>query len=142
GGAELLVQDHVAAAGAERDLDRVGHLVDAGLEPPPPLFGELQDLRHGVPYLTMASTSRALRMSRSSPSTVISVPPYFEETTVSPSLTSTGMSSPVCSDRLPGPTARTSPCWGFSWAVSGMTSPEAVFSSDSPGLTTIRSSRG
>src|SRR5580765_2638470 len=52
------------------------------------------------------------------------------------------MSSPVCSDRRPGPTASTSPCWGFSLAVSGMTRPLAVVSSDSPGLTTMRSSRG
>src|SRR3954463_15660304 len=52
------------------------------------------------------------------------------------------MISPVCSERLPGPTARTSPCWGFSLAVSGMTRPLAVVSSDSPGLTTMRSSRG
>src|SRR5690606_14330298 len=52
------------------------------------------------------------------------------------------MSSPLWSERRPGPTARTSPCWGFSLAVSGMTRPLAVVSSDSPGLTTIRSSRG
>ena len=31
-GAELLVEDHVAALGAERDLDCVGDCVDAGLE--------------------------------------------------------------------------------------------------------------
>ena len=31
-GAELLVQHHVAALGAERDLDGVGELVDAALE--------------------------------------------------------------------------------------------------------------
>ena len=31
-GAELLVEDDVAALGAERDLDRVGDGVDAGLE--------------------------------------------------------------------------------------------------------------
>ena len=37
---------------------------------------------------TIASTSRLVRMNRSSPSTVISVPPYFEYTTVSPTLTS------------------------------------------------------
>src|SRR5437899_61508 len=52
------------------------------------------------------------------------------------------MISPVCSERFPRPTARTSPCWGFSLAVSGMTKPLAVVSSDSPGLTTMRSSRG
>src|SRR3954464_5532957 len=52
------------------------------------------------------------------------------------------MISPVWSARRPGPTARTSPCWGFSLAVSGMTRPLAVFSSDSFGFTTMRSSRG
>jgi len=33
-----------------------------------------------------------------------------------------GMMSPEFSARRPGPTARISPCWGFSLAVSGMTS--------------------
>src|SRR5262249_3774352 len=56
----------------------------------------------------LASTSRLVRMSRSSPSTAISVPPYFEYTTRSPTATSTGMSSPECSERRPGPTASTS----------------------------------
>src|ERR1700723_1468370 len=55
---------------------------------------------------------------------------------------SSGMMSPVVSERRPGPTARTSPCWGFSLAVSGMTRPEAVVSSASLGRTTIRSSSG
>src|SRR5690349_1596798 len=52
------------------------------------------------------------------------------------------MISPVWSERRPGPTARTSPCWGFSLAVSGMTRPDAVVSSDSLGRTTMRSSSG
>ena len=34
GGAELLVEDDVAALGAERDLDRVGELVDAAQDAP------------------------------------------------------------------------------------------------------------
>ena len=42
----------------------------------------------------------------------------------------------------PGPTAMTSPSWGFSLAVSGMTRPEAVVCSASRVLTRIRSSRG
>ena len=46
--------------------------------PAPGLFGVLDDLGHQRPYLTIARTSRALRISRSSPSMVISVPPYFE----------------------------------------------------------------
>jgi hypothetical protein len=48
GGAELLVQDHVAALGAERDLDGVGQRVDAALQRPPGLLVELEDLRHEV----------------------------------------------------------------------------------------------
>src|SRR5919107_1376843 len=60
---------------------------------------------------------------------------------LSPTATSRGTRLPLSSMR-PGPIARTSPSWGFSLAVSGMTSPEAVVSSASSGLTTIRSSRG
>ena len=48
GGAELLVEHDVAALRAERDLDRVGQLVDAGLEGAPRVLVELEDLRHGV----------------------------------------------------------------------------------------------
>ena len=78
GGAELLVEDDVAALRAERDLDGVGQLVHAGLEGAAGVLVELQDLGHVVSYLTMtARTSRALRMRTSSPSTVISVPPYL-----------------------------------------------------------------
>src|SRR5690625_6150707 len=51
------------------------------------------------------------------------------------------MRSPLSSKR-PAPTATTSPSWGFSLAVSGMTRPEAVVCSASSGLTTTRSSRG
>ena len=46
--------------------------------------------------------------------------------TLSPTLMSSGMRSSPSSLNRPGPTARTSPSWGFSLAVSGMTSPEAV----------------
>src|SRR5690349_21465818 len=61
--------------------------------------------------------------------------------TLSPTLTSSGTRLPLSSMR-PGPMARTSPSWGFSLAVSGMTRPEAVVCSASSGLTTRRSSRG
>src|SRR4051794_13673194 len=61
--------------------------------------------------------------------------------TLSPMLTSSGTRLPLSSMR-PGPMARTSPSWGFSLAVSGMTRPEAVVCSASSGWTTIRSSRG
>ena len=49
---------------------------------------KFQHLRHGgLPHLpTMARTSRLVRIKRSSPSMVTSVPPYFEYKTVSPSL--------------------------------------------------------
>jgi len=47
-----------------------------------------------------------------------SVPDHLPNSTVSPTLTSMGMSLPV-SSRPPGPTARTRPCCGFSFAVSG-----------------------
>src|SRR6266540_3892712 len=60
--------------------------------------------------------------------------------TVSPTLTSSDTRVP--SSNRPGPTATTSPSCGFSLAVSGMTMPEAVVSSPSPGLTTMRSSSG
>src|SRR3954469_13355114 len=42
----------------------------------------------------------------------------------------------------PGPTATTSPSWGFSFAVSGMTRPDAVTCSASSCLMTMRSSSG
>src|SRR6185312_7632618 len=61
--------------------------------------------------------------------------------TLSPTATSSGTRLPLSSMR-PGPIAWTSPSWGFSLAVSGMTRPEAVVCSASSGLTTMRSSRG
>src|ERR671921_1314339 len=61
--------------------------------------------------------------------------------TLSPTATSSGTRLPLSSTR-PGPIARTSPSWGFSFAVSGMTRPEAVVCSASTALTTMRSSSG
>ena len=46
GGAPLLVEDDVAALGAERHLDGVGELVDAALEGAAGVLVELQDLGH------------------------------------------------------------------------------------------------
>jgi hypothetical protein len=48
-GAELLVDDDVAAARAEGHLDRVGQLVDAALEGTPRVLVELDDLGHARP---------------------------------------------------------------------------------------------
>mgnify|MGYP007099124424 CR=1 FL=1 len=47
-GAELLVEDDVAALRAERHLDRVGEVVHAALERTAGVLVELQDLRHLV----------------------------------------------------------------------------------------------
>src|SRR6476620_7334577 len=52
------------------------------------------------------------------------------------------MRSSPSSFQRPGPTARTSPSWGFSLAVYGMTRPDAVVCSASTDLTTMRSSSG
>lgn len=48
GSAELLVDDDVAALGADRHLDRVGKLVDAALKGATGVLVELQNLRHGL----------------------------------------------------------------------------------------------
>src|SRR4051812_41231690 len=52
GGAPLLVEHHVLALRAERDSDRVGELVDAGLQAAPCLLTELQQLRSQWSLLT------------------------------------------------------------------------------------------
>src|SRR5690348_2730904 len=93
-------------------------------------------------YWTLASTSDSRRTSSSSPSTLISVPPYLLYRTSSPSATSSGVRLPVSSLTLPSPTARTLPFWGFSFAVSERTMPLAVCSSSSIARTINRSPRG
>ena len=49
-GAELLVEDDVASARAEGDLDRVGERVDTVLKQVPGVVREAQDLRHVCAY--------------------------------------------------------------------------------------------
>src|SRR6266704_606444 len=163
GGAPFLVDDNVAATGAQRHLDDVGELVDAALKRAAGVLVELQDLGHELPqvlsqhacprnrrtgmltgyYFSMtARTSRAESTRYSSPEYFTSVPPYLLYSTMSPTLTSIGTRLDPASSKRPGPTARTSPSWGFSLAVSGMTRPDAVVCSASSGLTTIRSSSG
>src|SRR5712692_1606874 len=81
-------------------------------------------------------------MIRSSTSSILtSVPDHLPNSTRSPTLRSIGMSFPA-SSRPPGPIAVTSPCDGFSWAVSGMIMPPADFASASMRLTTTRSCSG
>ena len=103
--APLLVEDDVAALGAERHLDGVGEGVHAALEGTAGVLVELQDLghsdapsdergspgRHGIwvcehasPMTsgrrvqeTTARMSRAERMRNSSPAYLTSVPPYL-----------------------------------------------------------------
>ena len=57
-GAELLLEDHVAAPRPERDLDRVGQLVDARLEAAAGFLVELQDLRHDALLLRRSRARR------------------------------------------------------------------------------------
>src|SRR6187402_2223165 len=80
--------------------------------------------------------SDSLMMRKSSPSIWISVPAYLPYRTVSPIFTVTGSSF------LPGPAATTVPRCGFSFAVSGMIMPPAVFSSAGAGFTITLSASG
>ena len=66
-----------------------------------------------------------LMMVYSSPLCLRSVPPYFEKMTISPTLSSIG------SSLVPGPTARTSACCGFSLALPERSRPASVLSSAS-----------
>src|SRR5690606_16546259 len=143
--APLLVQDDVAPLGTEGHLHRVGEGVDATLQGAPSLLVERKDLRHGFSssdhLVTTARMSRALSSSSSLPSYLTSVPPYLLKITTSPSATSSGTRLPLSSIR-PGPVERTLPSCGFSFAVSGMTRPDAVVCSASSGSMRIRSSSG
>src|SRR3546814_160640 len=85
--------------------------------------------------------SDSFMISRSSPSSLTSVPDHLPNSTRSPALTSSAWILPA-SSRAPGPTASTSPSCGFSLAVSGMMIPPAVFWSASMRRTTTRSCRG
>ena len=76
---------------------------------------------------TMPRMSLSFMISRSSPSSLTSVPDHLPNRIRSPALTSSGVIVPS-SARAPEPTATTSPSCGFSLAVSGMMMPPAVFS--------------
>src|SRR5581483_11198897 len=154
GRAELLVEHDVAPLRAKGDLDRVGEDVDTALERAACVLVELQLLvSHSllssyafepassrVP-VTFARTSDSRRIRYSSMPTLISVPPYSEKTISSPSSRPIGTNFPL-SSRLPGPTARTRPRCGFSFAVSGSTMPLTVCSSSSRTSTIKRSPSG
>src|SRR5882757_3373170 len=85
---------------------------------------------------TIAKISDSLMIRKSFPSIWISVPAYLPYNTVSPTFTVTGSSF------LPGPAATTVPRCGFSFAVSGMMIPPAVFSSAGAGFTITLSDKG
>ena len=149
--AEALVDDDVAALGAERHLHRVGEDVDAAqnaltriaariLRLWLPLCGTPSDYDGGSREEVIERIRRAFgsarsstprmslsfMISRSSPSTLTSVPDHLPNRMRSPALTSSGVILPS-SSRAPVPTATTSPSCGFSLAVSGMMMPPAVF---------------
>ena len=92
-------------------------------------------------YFTIPRISSSLSIRYSWPSTVISVPEYFPNKILSLGFTSGGFVFPL-SVSFPFPTATTSPCWGFSFAVSGRTIPPFVFSSASNTLMITRSANG
>src|SRR5215211_931325 len=81
------------------------------------------------------------RMSKSSSSSLNSVPEYLAKRTSLPALTSIGMRLPS-SSRRPSPTATIVPRCGFSLTVSGITIPDLVVSSRLEGRTTTRSPSG
>src|SRR5277367_6154477 len=85
--------------------------------------------------------SDSFMIRRSSPPILTSVPDHFPNSTRSPALRSRGMSLPL-SSRAPGPTAMTSPSWGFSLTVSGMMMPPLVLSSPPRRRMTMRSCSG
>jgi hypothetical protein len=80
----------------------------------------------------MAMMSSSFITNTFSSPMVYSVAAYFPKITRSPFFTSGAILSPVLV-RRPGPTATTSPCWGFSLAVSGMMMPPFFCSGSSIG---------
>src|SRR5207247_6205633 len=154
--AELLVEHDVPTLRAKGDLDRIREDVDAALERATRILVELQLLVSHLSSLppvyafapassrsptTLASTSDSRRIKTSSVPSLISVPPYLLKMISSPSSTSILMYSPS-SSRAPGPTERTRPRCGFSFAVSGSTMPLTVVSSSSSTSTIKRSPSG
>src|SRR5690606_16030136 len=157
---ELTIDHDVPTLRAERYLHRLRQLVHALLQSGARLGVEHQVLRcHGFPPLRgslsflessamlaegqpiTASTSDSRRIRYCVSSSVTSVPLYFPYSTLSPTFSSGSIRFPS-SVSFPGPIATTSPCCGFSFAVSGMYSPPRICSASSRGLTTTRSASG
>src|SRR5690606_13038326 len=126
----LLLQDHVAPFGAQRHLDSVGQLVDASFQSAARLFVKFEQIGHLIQSpsfsydmapdtipgkssghaSTTARMSFSLMMRYSVPSTLTSVPAYFENRTLSPTFTVRATLSPLGRTR-PLPTATTLPSW-------------------------------
>src|SRR5207248_808247 len=97
-GAELLLEDYVAALGSERDAHGLGHGVDAFLKGLPGVYVECDCLCHiylsllpfyflALPFdATIASTSFSDTIRYSMSSTLNSLPAYLAYSTLSPTL--------------------------------------------------------
>ncbi len=137
---ELLLEDDVAALGAEGDLDGVGEPVDAGLEAAPGLLVEADELGHqdfdDGEHVAGVEDQQVLALDRDLGAAVLRVDDRVAHLDVD-------------RDDLAGRVAATARADGQDLALLGLllggvgiTSPLAVRSSDSPGRTTMRSSRG
>src|ERR1700730_3676262 len=148
------VEKDISTFRSQCDLDRVCECVDPpqhffarGGAEPNFLGSHASTLRQAAFAGAWASRSItpkmsvSLKISRSWPSMITSVPAHLPNSTWSPTFTSSGRTVPV-SSRAPGPTPSTSPSTGFSFAVSGMMIPPGVFSSASIRRTRMRSCRG
>src|SRR5207249_7939737 len=144
-------EDDVAAPGTEGHPHRICQAVDPAEDRLPGLVTVRDLLRHALAYFlkvcawddyaSTARTSSSRRIRTSSPSILMSVPVYFPKRILLPTLTSSGSLVPF-SRILPFPTARTSPFWGFSFAVSGMMMPPLAVSLSSMRRTSKRSCSG
>ena len=108
---ELFVYHYITAFRSKGYLDCIGQLVGSALHFGAHISIEFYLFCHNY---RIAKMSDCLTIRYFLSSTVTSVPAYFPYSTTSPTLTSMGSSF------LPGPAATTVPCWGFSFAVSGM----------------------
>src|SRR6185369_12929026 len=165
--AEALVDDDVAALGAQCDLHRIGEDIDAAQNALSRVAAEFHVLGchlatlsfvkvtkvsgFGAKFVNLAPAhqgqptiprmSLSFMMIRSSPSIFTSVPDHLPNRILSPAFTSSGVILPS-SFFAPEPAAITSPSCGFSLAVSGMMMPPAVFSTPSMRRTSTRSWSG
>src|SRR4029077_17803846 len=143
GSAEALLEHGIAALGAECRLYGVSENVHApehagaSIVAETYFFGSHCRASSYLPSIT-AMTSSSRMTTRSSPSTLTSVPLYLPNRILSPTLTSRGRTVPS-SRILPLPTAMTFPCTGFSAAVSGITMPPGEVRSSSRRFTITRS---